>query len=240
LFIKRGDIIIKNLETIHAIAESLSSCLRYTPYDERWDCIEEAIQIFETSRFYSYEELNRIAEEQLEKLQHRLWILRLAEADHIIEVLRRRKKEAIEYALDEPISHNSTPIIPVIGSKKIPIDIQMQFLKNNEKYGQINGIPLDKIISYSEEGRDLYWIINVAPSLRCSNCQFLNTEEIVAYAFHTGVFHIKSLNSRYKHKHNEPVLCIVLCDERPTLCWTNMISSSVEMIEPNAICRLIH
>jgi len=231
----------KNLGASHELARELCFRLKGIPYAERYNCIEEAISIFEACRFYSYEELDRIAEEQLKRLRDRLLkILRLAEADSIIKALRYRKEEAIKHASTEPISQNSIPIMPVIGSKKLAINIQMQLLRNNEKSGQINGVPLDKIMSYSEEGANLYWLINIAPSPRCSNCYFLNIEETIAYAFYTEVFHIKSLSSRYKNKHHEPALCIILCNGRPTLCWVNKVPSSTDMIEPNAIYRLIH
>jgi len=231
-------IIKKNTAIIHELSRELCLCLRGIPYSETYDYIEAAIRIFETCRFYSREELDNLAEEQLEKLQCRLKILELAEADSIINGLRRRKKEAIEHALSEPISRDSIPMIPVIGIRKLPIDILMQLLSNNGKCGQ-SKIPLDKIKSYPEEDAGLYWLINIAPSPRYSKCHFLNIAEAIAYAFHTRVFCIKSLNSRYKHKHHEPALCIVLCSGRPSLCWANKVSAT-EMVEPNAIYRLIH
>jgi len=232
-------IIRKNTEIIHELSRNFCCCLRDIPYDEAYSCIEEAIHIFETCRFYSREELNRIAEEQLENLKHQMRVLNFIETDSIIRALRLRKSYAIEHALKEPIAQNSIPMLPVIGIRKLSIDVQMQLLKNNGKCGQ-SKVPLDRIKSYLEEDADFYWLVNVAPSPRYSGCYFLNIAEAIAYSFHTGKFSVKSLNSRYKYKHHEPALCVVLYNERPILCWANNVPSFTEMIEPNAIYRLIH
>jgi Glu-tRNA(Gln) amidotransferase subunit E-like FAD-binding protein len=143
----------ENWEAIQKGAECLSSWMKTVSPYEIDEVLEAVIERVEKTRFYSTEELESIAEKQLEKLVQRMKDINIEDKviDTIIKNLNWHKEYAIKIASEQPIWENSLsnylPIVPVIDEKIIDIDTQMKLLENDGKIGK-NLVPIKKIKNY--------------------------------------------------------------------------------------------
>lgn len=216
-----------------------------SPY-EIDEVLEAVIERVKKTRFYSTEELESIAEKQLEKLVQRMKDINIEDEviNTIIKNLDWHKEYTIKLASEQPIwenpQSNYLPILPVIDEKIINIDTQMKLLENDGKIGQ-NLVPIKKIKNYCKFKKICYWLVDVRMNEPRYGCYFLTISEAIAYAFQTKTFNIKALNSRYKYKKHYPELCISLIDGEPILCRRNSLPNpSAEIGKPHAVLRLVN
>jgi len=226
----------ENLYAIQKAVESVAFYLKKVPTNELDECFAEIEKLFREQRFYSQTELLAVANEQLFVLEACLRRLidegdvKEEEADKALLVLKSKKGWAVTRASETPIRENPAaeylPLVPVIDESVFNASILMKMLENENGFGQ-NSVPLTRIKNnYSYQmPQGCYWLVDVRINELRYDCPFLTVAEAISYAIQTNNilsrYCLQAVESRYKHKKNDPELCLSLLDGLPTLCRLN-------------------
>lgn len=228
--------------------------MKDVPKKEQALYIEEIIQRFNQQKYYSFEELNVLAEKQLALLAERLNFL-AEEGDiekvtvcNILKSLRWKKDSLIERVAEDPIWQNPKgeclPICPVINDSVIGASLLMKLIVNNGNIGR-SFVPPEKIKNDDTvKEKKYYWIVDARVDTFC-DCSFLTVAEVLAYALHNPnvlKYILDPTSSRYKGARQYPKLYLSLIDEYPILYWSknDYSADEKEILRPTCSIRLIH
>ena len=199
-------------------------------------------------KFFSQEELEKIADSQLETLSLKLEELtksgKIEESKvrKILSNLKKEEKKLLREATKIPMRDNldakCLPIMPVIGTSILDISSQMELI------GGENEISFEKIKNFYPYGlpKESYWVINTRINEINGKFSPLLIEEAIAYCLHYNILSRRAVlitQSRYWHAMNNWQFMIVLIDDKPKLIRTCDYNGKKPTCNPICFFRLI-
>ncbi|MDD4662075.1 MAG: hypothetical protein PHG24_02215 [Candidatus Pacebacteria bacterium] len=199
-------------------------------------------------KFFSKEELEKIAGSELETLSLQLEKLvksgkiEESKAKKILFNLKKEKKRLLAEVIEIPIRNNGDakclPIMPVIGTNALDISSQMELI------GGENEISFEKIKNFYPYGlpKESYWVINTRINEINGKFSPLLIEEAIAYCLHYDILSRRAVlitQSRYWHAMNNWQFMIALIDDKPKLIKTVDYNGEKPTCNPICFFRLI-
>ncbi|MDD3085458.1 MAG: hypothetical protein PHU32_06260 [Candidatus ainarchaeum sp.] len=234
---------IENLRRIDYFVPRIASEFREESPQEIARALDEIKKRVLKQNFHTKEELNILAEKQLETLSKKLSrLVRLKKiekdsTEKILSDLKKDKEKALRRATETPIRNNSDakclPIMPVIGTNALDVSLLMELIEGE------NLVPLGKIKSNYPYGlpKKSYWVIDTRINEFNGNFSPVLIEEAIAYCMHSNILsrhRVLLTRSRYWHAMNEWQFMITLINGKPTLCETS--AYECERTECTPIC----
>lgn len=211
-------------------------------------CLRMISQETLEQKFFSKEDLEKIADSQLETLSLKLEELaKLGKIEEskvrkILSNLKKEEERLLREVTEIPMRNNADakclPIMPVIGTSVLGISSQMELI------GGENKISFEKIKNFYPYGlpKESYWVINTRINEINGKFSPLLIEEAIAYCLHYDILSRRAVlitQSRYWHAMNNWQFMIVSVDDKPKLIQTSDYKEKKPKCNPICFFRSI-